>query len=343
MASEAEAAAKAAADAIREKAVEAAILSVRQSRLSQSPVTPFGAGLPIGRPRLAIEAGNPAQTDQPAARSRESSARRSRREANDGASSISSSRSSIEEVLERLVTYNLRSNMPKVEVEPFDGDYTKYRAFVKTFDATVSSRASDDEEKLLYLIQYTRGVPNDVVKACVHMPSGGYAHARKLLDKCYGRNTEKMNSYVEQILSYPTIKAGDIDGLDRFSLLLTNAGNVMLAVKPGAREMENTKTIRQIVAKLPFNLQERFRRLVDRSHDEEVSFQTLVDFPTEEVRIASHPIFGTKHLKADRQETHASGSGDKPKAGNDNKGKRAAATKQEWCKGRKFRIMWSLL
>ena len=137
-----------------------------------------------------------------------------------------------------------------------------------------------------------------------------------------------MNSYVELILSYPTIKAGDIDGLDRFSLLLTNAGNVMLAVKPGAREMENTKTIRQIVAKLPFNLQERFRRLVDRSHDEEVSFQTLVDFLTEEVRITSHPIFGTKHLKADRQETHASGSGDKPKAGNGNKGKRAA-TKQE--------------
>ena len=113
------------------------------------------------------------------------------------------------------------------------------------------------------------------------MPDGGYQRARVLLDKRYGRNTEMMNSYVETILNYPVTKAGDVDSLDKFSLLLANASNAMLALKPGRREIESAKTIRQIFAKFPFSTQERFRRLVDRTEDDgdsEVSFQTLVEF-----------------------------------------------------------------
>ena len=175
--------------------------------------------------------------------------------------------------------------MPKVEVESFNGDFTKYRAFTKTFDATVASRAEDDNERLLYLMQFTTDIPHEVVRSCIHMPTGGYQQARKLLDKRYGRNTEMLNSYVDKILSFPVIKSGDINSLDKFSPLLTNPSNAIQAVKPGHRGIEDAKTIRQMVSKLPFSLQERFRRLVYRTEDgdDEVDFQTLVDFIANEV------------------------------------------------------------
>ena len=73
--------------------------------------------------------------------------------------------------------------MPKVEVESFNGDFTKYRAFTKTFDTTVDSRAEDANERLLYVMQFTTGIPHEVVRSCIHMPTGRYKQARKLLDK----------------------------------------------------------------------------------------------------------------------------------------------------------------
>ena len=129
------------------------------------------------------------------------------------------------------------------------------------------------------------------------MPDGGYQLAWVLLDKRYGRNTDMMNLYYDTILNYPVIKAGDVDSLDKFSLILANASNAMLILKSVRREIESAKTIRQIVAKLLFSIQERFCRLVDRTEDDGdsvVSFQTLVDFLADEVRIASHPIFRTE-------------------------------------------------
>ena len=197
-------------------------------------------------------------------------------------SESSSTASSMNEVLERLVSYNLRSNMPKVEIEPFDGDYTKFRAFLKSFDAAVGSRTDEEEEKLLYLIQYCRGVPKDLVKSCVHMPENGYKQARKLLEKRYGRNSEMVNKYVEKILDWPAMKATDYDKLDQFAILLLSAGNALTAIKPGFREIEHTKTISQIIAKLPFSWQERWRRVVDRcvreDDEDSVGYEKLVDF-----------------------------------------------------------------
>ena len=58
------------------------------------------------------------------------------------------------------------------------------------------------------------------------------------------------------------------------------------------------------MSKLPFPLQERFRRLADRlvREDRDPSFEDLVKFISEESRILNHPIYGKRPM-ASAQDT----------------------------------------
>ena len=141
---EAAAAAKEAATAVRATALQAAIQNVRRSRALYQPKESPPTGGADSQNRVWYI---PSSKNSPPHRDDDDRSTASSRK--------STTHSSTEKVLERLISLNLRSNVPQVVVEPFSGDFTKYRAFVKTFDATVAARAENDEERLLYLMQYT--------------------------------------------------------------------------------------------------------------------------------------------------------------------------------------------
>ena len=60
-------------------------------------------------------------------------------------------------LMDTLISYNLKSLMPKAEVQKFSGDITQYRSFIRSFESIISSKLVDEEEKLYYLEQYTSG------------------------------------------------------------------------------------------------------------------------------------------------------------------------------------------
>ncbi|KAF0303259.1 hypothetical protein FJT64_024760 [Amphibalanus amphitrite] len=69
--------------------------------------------------------------------------------------------------------------------------------------------------------------------------------------------------------------------MDRLSLTLTSCNNVMSGISPGARETDHPKTMRKIIEKLPYNLQDQWRRLADHIHEQEhrrARFEDIVDF-----------------------------------------------------------------
>ncbi|KAF0310176.1 Tetratricopeptide repeat protein 33 [Amphibalanus amphitrite] len=69
--------------------------------------------------------------------------------------------------------------------------------------------------------------------------------------------------------------------MDRLSLTLRSCNNVMSGISPGARETDHPKTMRKIIEKLPYNLQDQWRRLADHIHEQEhrrARFEDIVDF-----------------------------------------------------------------
>lgn len=104
-------------------------------------------------------------------------------------------------LMDILIAYNLKGLMPKVEVQKFGGDVTQYKLFVRAFNSIISSKLTDEEEKLLYLEQFTFGKPRESVRACSHMGHPeGYKEARRLLEKKYGNEEKIAAAHVYKIL-----------------------------------------------------------------------------------------------------------------------------------------------
>ena len=173
------------------------------------------------------------------------------------------------DLMQSLVSYNLKSLMPKTEIFKFDGDFTRYQIFIRAFETLISDKLTDEEEKLYYLEQYTTGSPREIVRACLHMdPSEGYKEARRLLERRYGDSERIATAYVNKVLEWKNIKADDVSSLDEFSIMLTNCKNAVTRVKFGMNELENPKTMRKILEKLPYRSLKNYHITCKRDGEE---------------------------------------------------------------------------
>ena len=212
---------------------------------------------------------------------------------------IERSNTNTAEVMKQLATCSLKALMPHREITKFNGDVTAYHTFILAFESIIGSQSVEDGEKLHYLEQYTSGRPNEIVRSCLYMDSDrGYREARKLLEKRYGDPHLVGTAYVEKVLNWKEIGKDDVKGLDEFAVMLTSCRNAVSRVPYGVSELQNPKTMRKIISKLPVHLQDRWRRVVDdiqRKGNRTVSFDDLVAYITDEARIVNDPLFG-RHL-----------------------------------------------
>ena len=84
--------------------------------------------------------------------------------------------------MEGLVTQLHQSalslSLPKQEVPIFSGDPIQYCGFVKAFECLIESRTSSNSERLYYLVQYTRGEVQELMRSYLAMdPDEGYSEA----------------------------------------------------------------------------------------------------------------------------------------------------------------------
>ena len=81
---------------------------------------------------------------------------------------------------------NQRVKLPKLEIEKFSGDATKWRTFIETFDATVDVRSDiSNVEKFSYLRGYLQGNALQTIDG-MPLSSANYVEAKELLEKRYG-------------------------------------------------------------------------------------------------------------------------------------------------------------
>ena len=215
------------------------------------------------------------------------------------------------EATQAILSHFQRGQLPKAEIPVFNGDVTKYRSFIRAFDSRVSSKTEDDEERLYFLEQYTSGKPRDVIRGCMNMSVGsGYLEARRMLERRYGDEDAITSAFVDMIMDWPQVKPGDTDGLDRFSLTLTSCNNVMNGIDPGARETDHPKTMRRVIDKLPYPMQDQWRRRADQIREREnrrAKFDDIVSFVEKEVRIQTNPTFGRQQRNTKSKEFEGQG------------------------------------
>ena len=66
-----------------------------------------------------------------------------------------------------LLEHHLKASLPQRNIEPFTGDPLEYASFMRSFEYTIEQRATNDQDKLYYLDEYTVGEPN--VRSCMYL------------------------------------------------------------------------------------------------------------------------------------------------------------------------------
>ncbi|KAK3890499.1 hypothetical protein Pcinc_005579 [Petrolisthes cinctipes] len=112
------------------------------------------------------------------------------------------------------------------------------------------------------------------------------------------RENKITTAYIDKILNWQNLKVDDVEGMEKFSVMLISCKNAMTGISQRGREIEHPKTMRKIIEKLPVFMQDRWRRIADNIAEKDyrsVAFSDLVDFVEKESRILSNPLFG-RHL-----------------------------------------------
>ncbi|XP_064106929.1 uncharacterized protein LOC135215904 [Macrobrachium nipponense] len=146
------------------------------------------------------------------------------------------------EILQTLISCSLKGLMPKQDMAKFDGDYTKYFRFIRSFDDIFSSQLTNDKERLRYLDLYTTGRPNEIVAACLHLDaSEGYRQARKLLEERYGNLEQIATAYVDKVIEWKDMGENNAEDFDEYAVMLKTCRNAISCVPYGVAELQNPK------------------------------------------------------------------------------------------------------
>ena len=100
--------------------------------------------------------------------------------------------------------------LPKPELSNFDGNPLEFWNFIRSFENNIEKNASDESEKLSFLLQYCTGAATNAIKSCVSMaPIFRYQTARALLQDRFGHPFKIAIAHLNQITHGPPMKPYD--------------------------------------------------------------------------------------------------------------------------------------
>ena len=105
---------------------------------------------------------------------------------------------------------------------------------------------------------------------------------------------------MDKLLMRSPVARDDVEGLRGYAVALRLTMNVIANIPHGKSELEHPKTVRKLVSKLSFGLQDRWRTMSADSKIERgdyLSFEDFVRFVERAVRIDSDPLFGKDALQ----------------------------------------------
>ncbi len=108
----------------------------------------------------------------------------------------------MEQLLSQQRQLALSMALPEVEVPTFGGDPINYSQFIRSFETLIEAKTRSNSARLSYLIQYTSGDVQELMRSCLTMNAeDGYHKARSLLKQRYGENYRIATAYVDRIVN----------------------------------------------------------------------------------------------------------------------------------------------
>ena len=193
-----------------------------------------------------------------------------------------------------LVKQQLLHTLPKGDLAVFDGNILQYNSFIHSFEHIIESRTDNNQDRLQFLIQYTKGQAQQLVKSCQFMDANrGYVKARQLLNEHFGNGYRISCAYIEKALAWPVIKLEEPRALQDFALFLRSCCNAMEQLQY-MEELDTISNMRKIIFILPYKLRERWRSKACeiQQRDIRVRMADLVSFIEKQASIVSDPVFG---------------------------------------------------
>jgi hypothetical protein len=186
-------------------------------------------------------------------------------------------------------------NLPKLEIEPFNGDPMKYHSFMATFQETVEKYCEDGGARLTRLLQYTEGQAKKAICACAVIGgNSGYKEARDILLKRFGHAhivSEAMTAKLR------TKKAAHRS--DEIQELADDLVSCFLTLRETGRlhEIDTQNTIMDIIGRLPRYIQNKWKTeaiKVLRKEGNYPGIKELVKFIKEIAEEVNDPVYGFK-------------------------------------------------
>src|SRR5215469_117293 len=188
---------------------------------------------------------------------------------------------------------NMNQTLPPVEPVVFEGDHTKYKAFLIFFNTNIEAKCNTELHKLSYLMKYTKGEPHDIVSSCIHLDEEQcYVKAKEMLDKQYGNSNRIAQSFLKKLKDWKEIKTEDRVKINELFFYLNQIKNNMQTMSV-LNQLNSHTEILNIVRKLPMFLQRRWKQKAYDIYkrDEQLVFDHLVEFMREQAEIVSIPVF----------------------------------------------------
>ena len=182
---------------------------------------------------------------------------------------------------------------PKMEIEKFNGDPTKFHIFMTTFDEVVHKVSQDDRVKLARLIDSCEGEAKKAIQGCILIKREDcYKKARDILRKRFGDDHLVVERLISDLrLGEPVRSAKALqqlaDDLDCCHMTLSQMGYL--------QEVESQTYIVEIVNRLVPYLQIKWKKraLEEKNSSEKYpDFKMLVDFVIKEASDANDPVYG---------------------------------------------------
>ncbi|CAB4037508.1 Hypothetical predicted protein, partial [Paramuricea clavata] len=183
--------------------------------------------------------------------------------------------------------------LPKPDLLKFDGNPLNYWGFIRSFENTVERNTFNENEKLMYLLQYCTGEANKVIRSCAMMnPAEGYKAVRKLLKERFGHPYKIAMSCIRNVINGVQIKASDSAGLLAFADQLMECEATLDAIGY-LDEVNSSDNLGRVVERLPYHLKAKW---LERAQDlleagKRPRLNHISEFVMARAKSANNPIF----------------------------------------------------
>lgn len=193
------------------------------------------------------------------------------------------------------------SDLPKVELPKYDGNILRYWSFIRQFETQVEGRTRDPGHRMLHLMNCCIGEARDAIEGCIILPPDeGYAKARELLKRLFGRCHVVSRKLIEEVIGFPRISKYNTESLTKLYVKMTNCWTSLSQMNYLA-DLNSMNTLQQIADKFYEELNDRWVRETCHIYESgrEPEFTDMMEFINQEAVVAQSS-FAERRITHDR-------------------------------------------